>query len=722
VNIRIRLLLMVFAVWLVAASSFALLARSIYLQETQAGRERVREFGRTLNLTLERELDKRTAMARTLGASRSLRNGDLQAFYEEAVGATRGTDSWVILVDPTTEVINTRLPWRPDLRIARGPDAPMVLDEIARTFFVPVGHGSQGPAVAVLSPQLGVTPPRYDVGVAFDPRIIQALVDEQRGDISADLVSVTDGHQRVMARTRDPEKWIGRQAGPEVSRRARDGIDGFLESRTLDGVDSLTYISPPNRYHWTVVVATPKQTLTRTAQRLTVQAVEAAGIMLLVALGLVLYVSRRIGEPVQALGAAAAALREDQVPLQLTTGIQEIDAISRVLHEAGVRSHQATQTLELRVLDAVRQAEEAQAKLMDAQKHEAIGRLTGGLAHDFNNLLQTIRTALQVFQFAPDAAPPARVLDSAIRATNRAADLVRQMLAFGRARPQEVSAVNFANFLLDARELVQKAVGRGIELVADVEAGLPNIAVDPSQLELALLNLVFNARDAMPGGGRVTVSARRAGAERVIVAVADTGAGMDAQTLRRALEPYFTTKAIGVGSGLGLAQVRGFAVECGGSVQLHSAPGEGTRVEMSLPATSLEAPVDEAAAPPAAPERPLHVLMVEDDVLVQSVVVPALEAAGHTVTLVATADAALGLLRQGHPLDVVFTDVVMPGKMTGMDLADWCRQNRPALPVVVATGYSAQSSDGVPVLRKPYELAALRTALALAAARERPAG
>jgi signal transduction histidine kinase len=721
-NIRIRLLGMVFAVWLVAASSFGLLARSIYLQEAQSGREDVRQFGRTLNLIIEREIDRRASTARTLGASHALRDDRLEDFHAEAVAATAGTDSWVILVTSREELVNTRLPFSADTRIPRPELSPMIVSGPPRTFFAPVGPVTHGPVVAVLAPELAVAPPRYDVGVAFEPRSIQALVDDEQKDVPSSLVSVIDARQLIIARSRDPEKWVGRSAGVEILRRAREGIEGFLDSRTLDGVDSLTYTSRPNRYGWTVIVATPKASLNLTARRLTVQAVEAAGVLLLIGLALGLSVSRRIGRPVQSLREAAGALREDRIPPRLDTGIRELDDISGVLHEAGVRSQDATHLLERRVQAAVREAEDAQAKLMDAQKHEAIGRLTGGLAHDFNNLLQTIRTALQVFQLNPGGAPPPRVLDSALRATGRAADLVRQMLAFGRVRPQQVSAVDFANFLLDARELVQKALGRGIELVAEVEPELPPILVDSSQLELALLNLVFNARDAMQERGRVTVSARRHGDEQVVVAVSDTGTGMDEATMRRALEPYFTTKAIGAGSGLGLAQVRAFALQSGGDIRLHSEPGRGTRVEMFLP-RARAADLGEAA--PAAPSSPawqrLRILMVEDDLLIQSVVAPALEASGHAVTLVGSADAARAVLETGQPVDVLFTDIVMPGRATGMDLAAWCREHRPELPVVLATGYSAQAADEATILRKPYDFATLQQALALAVADKRAA-
>ena len=706
-------MLLVFAVWLPAAIGFGMLARSIYLQQTTAGREHVQEYGRTLNLLIERELDKRATMARTLGASASLRQGNLQAFYDESVAATRNVDSWVILVTPDSEVLNTHMAWRGDLRIPRPASAPMVTSDTSDVFYAPVGPVTHGPVLALFRPELGVSPPRYNVGVAFQPDTIQSLLAQQPAP-EGSLVSVVDDEQLIMARTRDPKRWLGLPAGPEIKRRARAGQEGFLDSVTLDGIPSLTYVTRPNSYHWNVVVATPRAVLGRAARALTIQAVAAAAALLVISLGLVIVASRRITGPVDALHSAASTLRDNKVSARLATGVREVDDISAVLHEAGMRSHEAKRTLEQRVVEAVQQAADAQAKLLDGQKHEAIGRLTGGLAHDFNNLLQTISTALQVFERTKSDPPHPRTLEAALRATHRAAQLVRQMLTFGRTRPQQLAAVNFADFLLGARELVQKAVGQSIELVADVEPTLRHLHVDPSQLELALLNLIFNARDAMPDGGRVTVSARNLGSDSALIAVIDSGSGMDEETLARAMDPYFTTKPVGRGSGLGLAQVRGFAAQSGGDIRLHSAPGQGTTVEIQLPTVDAGPQVVHEVAAPVA-SRPLRVLMVEDDVLVSSVVVPALQAAGHDVLLEMSADRAVKILERGASFDVVFTDVVMPGRMSGMDLATWCSRQSPRIPVLVATGYSAQALLNVEVLHKPYDLQALLAALDRAA-------
>ena len=273
------------------------------------------------------------------------------------------------------------------------------------------------------------------------------------------------------------------------------------------------------------------------------------------------------------------------------------------------------------------------------------------------------------------------------------------------------------DFVLRCEDLMGRAVGGKVRLTADIEPGLPPLMADATQFELALLNLVFNARDAMPDGGTVMIRGRLASATQasalppgryIAVDVVDTGGGMDAEVLQRVFEPYFTTKAVGVGSGLGLPQVRAFAVQSGGAATISSERGVGTTVSLLLPVSRDPLQASDAAATASAEFMPLRVLFVEDDLLVSSVVVPALRAAGHTVRHCLNGEAAARALQDGGLFDVVFTDVVMPGAMSGLDLAAWCQANIPAMAVIVATGYTTQHIDaGVKVLSKPYSIEAL---------------
>lgn len=727
-SIRARLLLLVFAVWLPAVAGFGLLARATYVREADAALQGIEQMGRSMSFVVERELDKRAILAQTLGVSAALRSGDLALFHSEASAATFGTDSWAFVITRTSQPLTTLAVFDPLKPLARVPDGPFVISK-PEVHFTQRGPFLKKPVIAAFAAVPNAPQePVYNVGIGFDPAVIQAIVAEHTVP-EGGLAAVLNATHLVMARSRDPEKWLGVSATGTLKRRALARESGFAESVTLDGIPSLSYLSPANRYGWFVVISLPKVALTGAAQRVTAQAFAAAGALLLLGLGLALYASRRIGQPLLLLRDAAAQLGQDAVPPPLATGLEEADAVSAVLHAAGRQSQEAKQLLQQRVAQAVEDAKVAQARLLDGQKHEAIGRLTGGLAHDFNNLLQTITISMQMVKRGLPEGQQRRAMESGIRACGKAADLVRQMLTFGRATPLEPRPTSLSDLLLKTQELASKALTGRIEMTAAVEPGLPPLLVDPTQLELALLNLIFNARDAMPEGGKIRIVGRLATTAEgrglgdgafACVAVSDTGQGMTPETLARALEPYFTTKPVGAGSGLGLAQVHALARQSGGELTLRSALGEGTTVSLLLPTCRAEISTEQVAAPTVA-VHPLVILMVEDDVLAASVVAPALEAAGHRVTLCATADDACQILQGPAQFDVLFTDVVMPGTMTGIDLVAWARIHRPSLPAVVATGYTAQHLDAdLAVLRKPYEIDALLLALRMAADSGRP--
>jgi len=717
VSIRTRLLLLVFAVWLPAMAGFGMLARSTYLHETEAATQHVRDTARSISLVVDSELDKRAAIAYTLGAARSLKDGELERFYEHAKRATEGTGNSVLVVDATRQVLNTRVPygaplplrgWLPDPPLLTGP--PVVSD--LRTSQV---NGQ--PVLTVMAAEPGVATQRYNIGIAFGPEVIQRVLDAQEMPVGA-IASVLDGQYRTVARSKDPQKWLGARAASATIAAASNGLlDRQFESMSHEGEPTIAFVVRSARYGWTVGVGLPSSALAKPAFRVTIQAFLAAGVLAAIGLLTALYFARQIGGPVLALSDAAAELGRDRVPAPLRTGLAEADRVGAALHEAGLRSARATELLESRVAEAIRQTQEAQTRLLDGQKHEAIGRLTGGLAHDLNNFLQTMSTGLQVLDRIVKEDAGRRVIEASTRALDKAAALVRQMLAFGRTQPLKAQPIDLHDFVLRCEDLMGRAVGGKVRLSADIEPGLPPLMADPTQFELALLNLVFNARDAMPGGGTVLIRGRLASATQVAalpagrylaVDVVDSGGGMDAEVLQRVFEPYFTTKAVGVGSGLGLPQVRAFAVQSGGTATIRSERGVGTTVSLLLPVSAEPVrPAGDAPSPPAE-FVPLRVLFVEDDLLVSSVVVPALRAAGHTVRHCLTGDAAVRALQDGGLFDVVFTDVVMPGALSGLDVAAWCQANVPSVAVLVATGYTTQHIDaGIKVLSKPYSIDAL---------------
>ncbi|MBE7368100.1 ATP-binding protein [Ramlibacter pallidus] len=727
-SIRSRLVLLLLALWLPAVIGLGLQARAAYLREEEATRDELRQQASALSFAVQAELDRRLTLARALAALPALKARDLRAFERDARLAVQGTTDSVMLVDRTQQFVYTALAQSTVVPRRAG---SLFVERDMGVSFVAKGPVSGNPSIAVLVPEAGTPSPQFNVGVPFPPSRVQEVIAQQSYR-EGSTVSVLDAEQRVMGRNRDIGRWLGMQAShPGLRALAARRGSGFVQTMTLDGVASLTYLAPPGRHGWTALVALPEAQLRQTAQRLALRAIAVSAVLLALGLGLAALAARRISRPVQALKDAAGELLAQRVPEPLHTGLAEVDQVGSVLHGAGVRAREAEHVLEARVAQAVAEARQAEANLFEARKHEAIGRLTGGIAHDFNNLLQTISTGLQVVYRAVPEGRHTRPLEAAMAACGKAADQVRQMLAFGRAQQLRAQPVDIADLLLRTRELTGKSLGERVELVADIDPALPAALADPTQLELALLNLVFNARDAMPTGGTVTIRAslaqedvgEQAGVALVRIDVQDTGHGMDAETLARVFEPYFTTKPVGAGSGLGLPQVQAFARQSGGDVRIASTPGAGTCVTMLLPLARGPAAAERPEAPrERQPARPLRILMVEDDVLVASVVPAALEHEGHQVTLCRTADEARALLeRQDCAADVLFTDIVMPGAMTGVELVEWCRTHCPDLPALVATGYTSRPPAGVwKVLRKPYAVEDLLDALEACAAAGRP--
>ena len=364
--------------------------------------------------------------------------------------------------------------------------------------------------------------------------------------------------------------------------------------------------------------------------------------------------------------------------------------------------------------------------LHQAQKMEAIGQLTGGVAHDFNNLLTVIVGGLDMVLRRPEQTERVtRLATAAMTAARRGEQLTQQLLAFSRRQMLRPQTLNPNRLLLEFEGLARRAVGEAVTLRFDLDPAVDPIRIDPAQFESAVLNLVVNARDAMPDGGMVTVSSRnvhrdtRATSERgiapgayVMVTVTDTGTGIDAPTLLRAFEPFFTTKEVGKGSGLGLSQVYGFARSAGGDVAIESELGRGTSVRLYFP-PSVDAPAEEPQpAPGKVPLRPASsgetVLLVEDDEQVLAMAVESLEELRYTVIVAQNAREALEHVRGPARIDIMFSDVVMPGGMNGAQLAVEARRLRPELKVLLTSGYVGEPltnkpiSDDMDVLNKPY--------------------
>lgn len=392
----------------------------------------------------------------------------------------------------------------------------------------------------------------------------------------------------------------------------------------------------------------------------------------------------------------------------------------------------------------VARREAAEVALKQAQRLEAIGQLTGGVAHDFNNLLMIVSgNAERLKRLVADGDDRTRrALEAIETAVRRGADLTSHLLSFSRRQTHESRTVDLSERLPAVQAMLQSSLRGDIAVKIETPDGLWKTRVDVSEFELALLNLAVNARDAMPGGGTLTISARNEAltkpneedlaGEFVAVSVADSGAGIDPAVIARVFEPFFTTKEVGKGTGLGLSQVYGFARQAGGTATIRSEPGKGTVVTLHLPRAPhglpdepVDRPDDAASSPMAARTRGTRVLLVEDNVQVADVTRALLEARGYSVTSACDVASALASLRSGKPPDLVLSDIVMPGDADGLDLARTVRQQFPGLPVVLASGYSDKAqtamNEGFPLVRKPFNGARLHEALAEALAEGRTA-
>jgi PAS domain S-box-containing protein len=362
--------------------------------------------------------------------------------------------------------------------------------------------------------------------------------------------------------------------------------------------------------------------------------------------------------------------------------------------------------------------EEARAALFQAQKLQALGELTGGIAHDFNNLMTVIRGSADLLRRGdlPDE-KRSRYLEAIVETADRAAALTGQLLAFSRRQRLKPEVIDL-NLRLDAfAEMLERTLGGQVDVRLELAEGLWTTEADPTQLETALLNAAINARDAMPEGGTLSIRTCNAGEKEgdfVVVELSDTGTGMPEEVLSRAYEPFFTTKPVGKGTGLGLSQIHGFAAQSGGRTELSSTAGKGTTLRLFLPRADREAAPPAAAAPAARRGDGRCVLLVEDNDHVRAFAEQLLADLGYEVVSAACAEEALERL-EGRDVDIVFSDIVMPG-MSGLDLARLLAERRPGLPVVLATGYSEEtvSGDAAPfdVLSKPYGGDTLGQALA----------
>ena len=545
---------------------------------------------------------------------------------------------------------------------------------------------------------------------------------------------ISDRNGTMLARYPEGGRFIGQPMPAQNHFLLEGDTVGIALVASLDGRPDMKAYSPPGAEPKGLFVGVG---LDRDLSFAEVTEANLIGSMLILA-GLLLALAttyllgrRLLGRPVKRLLEAAASWRTGD--LAARTGLADsvgefgqlgiaFDRMAAALaeREQRLRENEAvlrslTDTLEARVRKEIAARETAQARAAQAERMQALGQLAGGIAHDFNNVLQAVGGAASLIERRPgDENAVRRLARIAMEAAGRGSSVTRRLLAFGRRGDLRAEPLDADALLHGLREIFIHTLGAGIRIDVRVQAGLPLVLADKGQLETALVNLATNARDAMPEGGQLTIAAETevvaaadtahpgglAPGRYIRLTVTDTGIGMDAATLARAGQPFFTTKAMGVGTGLGLPMAKGFADQSGGGLSLRGSPGRGTTVELWLPqaaagliphaagpARRMTAP----AAPPDAAGQPNRVLVVDDEVMIRDVLAGQLADAGYDVLTAPDGAAAIGLIEKGETVDVLVTDLSMPG-MNGLAVIRAVQERRPGLPAILLTGYAGDGA------------------------------
>jgi len=732
-HIRTRLQILILAILLPAFAAAALATGYVYLEERRAQENSVKEAVRAFSLLVDNELQSKEGVLRALANSPALVRGDFDTFYRHAKSLAPTPETTIILHEPGgRQLLNTRVPMGGNLPVKRvsnidalmaryGADRTLVSD----LFKAPLG-GRHDFVIQVPVRIEGRIP--YFVSMGVNASSLQRLLEEQRFPAQWQA-TIVDRTGRIVARTQDPEQFRGRAVSAVARGHFAASREGVFSNSNLAGIPVQAFYGTVPDTDWKVLVSIPQEELRRVPLH---AAAFLGGIMALI-LVLATLAAQRFGRravaPIAYLARSAEDLGQGREVVYQYQGIAEFDAVALRMVQASQLIRTTQGDLERRVAEAVAASAQAQQAMMRSQKMEALGRLTGGIAHEFNNLLQTLTTALQLAALTANQPKVQGLIDTCKRTVSRASELTTRLGSFGRVQDAKLLTVDPAEQVRHSLQLIRNVLRQGIALELECDTDAWPVTIDPLQFDLALLNLAINARDAMPDGGRLHLQVRntslapgaeRPGGDHVLVSVADSGSGMPPEVLARALDPFFSTKAPGQGSGLGLPQAYAFATQSQGWLALSSSVGAGTTVEIYLPRSRQAlSPLHARSADGGGPEGALpqasgRVLFVEDDPLVREAVTNGLEDAGFDVVVAASGDQALAMLGGGLDVDVVFSDIVMPGQVSGIDLAGLLRERRPGLPVVLATGYTDQRAavPGLQVLAKPYEIGQLVALLA----------
>jgi signal transduction histidine kinase/CheY-like chemotaxis protein len=562
-----------------------------------------------------------------------------------------------------------------------------------------------------------------NLSVTLLPQELQAIIDAQKmpDDWTA---TIMDANGTVVARHPGGTTYAGRRSTADLQQRMAEHQESVFESTSLDGREVIGFFSTSPQ-GWTFLTAVPRHTLLGGRARALRPIVFGSLVLILAGFGGALWISRRISRPIHQLTDIANKLRAGEPVQAGATGMAECDEVALALEDASAAIRQGRSELERRVNEAIERTREAEQRSSRTQRTAALGRLTGGVAHDFNNLLGVISNSAHLIQRSPHAESMAMPVGAIMRSVEVGSRLTQHLLRVSGRQPVRPQVLDMGTALGEMKELLATVLGKRMQLQLLVAPDTRTVQVDAAELELAMINIALNARDATNGMGEILLEARNAEpyerqdvgpGEYVAISFTDKGAGIPEDVQARVFEPFFTTKEVGKGTGLGLSQVLGFCVQAGGTARIASQPGYGTTVTLLLPASGSTPSVRPELVTDPGALAGASVLLVEDNEELNRVTASLLRSLSCQVTTAANADEALKQFGSGAAFDVVLSDVVMPGGMDGQALARELRRRRPGLPVVLISGFSAAltAESSFPVLRKPASPAQLLDALARA--------
>lgn len=717
----LRLLAILLA--LALASSAVLIWATYNFVRDQAKRQMI-DTTRALAEVVDGAFARDDAMLRALAASPSTLKRDWPAVRRQALAVMRDPDTWIVVGDRMgRQFVNTRLP--EDAVLPHGVNPAWIWPQLDKwqTHICDLTHGLVEPNILCVDvPVVIAGRTEYYLSVVMRPRALARLFYRQH--LPPDwYYGVLDSRGTIAWHSSWTHNYIGTRATAAFFAATKTKDAGVLNATSFDGVPTYAAFSRSPVSHWYVVVGAPRKHFDRAVLPAILGSVVTVLVLMLVGGLLVLQWTQAVARGVENLAAQARALGSREQFTVPETRITEFAEISATLSQAEENLAHRDRQLEAltvsqaqRIETALAERETALAQLHEAQKLETLGQLTGGVAHDFNNLLTPIMGALDLLhRRCAEDAKAVRLIDAALSGAERAKILVARLLSFARRQALRPRAVDVGALVDGMTDFLRHSLGSAVIIRMETPVGRAIAHVDPNQLEMAILNLAVNARDAMPAGGVLTIAVCDADAagsglppgEYIRVSVSDTGGGMDEATRLRAIEPFFTTKEHGRGTGLGLSMVHGLAAQSGGAFQISSEPGQGTRIDLWLPASDQN--VREPQPHLREPAGPIRrgqgrILVVDDEVLIRAGTAELLGEIGYDVVQADSASEALGRLRTDKAIDAMVTDYMMP-VMNGAALILEVRKFLPALPIVLITGYATPDLDvpeDIVRLAKPF--------------------